>query len=58
MAKTVHHLTVSIDTDEVRHWAEKRADAHHPGIATLLYDAAERLEAGTHPLLAEGGDQP
>ncbi|NKT69474.1 hypothetical protein GS860_16080 [Rhodococcus hoagii] len=51
-------VTVSIDTDEVRKWADKHADAHHPGIAMLLWDAADRLEAGTHPLLAEGGDQP
>ncbi|WP_458681927.1 hypothetical protein [Prescottella equi] len=52
--KTIR-VTTSVHVDDVRDWAEKHLRAGHHGIANLLFDAAERLSHGTHPLIAEDG---
>ncbi|WP_141124777.1 hypothetical protein [Prescottella equi] len=56
-AKTIR-VTTSVHVDDVRDWAEKHLRAGHHGIANLLFDAAERLSLGTHPLISADGDQP
>ena len=34
-------VTVEVDTDDLRHWADKHADAGHHGVAHVLYAAAK-----------------
>lgn len=38
-------VTVEVDTDELREWAGRHADAGRHGVAHALYDAATRYEA-------------
>ena len=45
-AKTLR-VQVAIDTDELRTWAGKHADAGHAGVAHTLYKAAEGIESLT-----------
>lgn len=45
MSHKVIKLSVVVDTDELRKWADKHADAHNHGVATVLYNAAERLDS-------------
>lgn len=40
-------VTVTVDTDELRHWAEKHADAGNHGVAHVLYKAASDGESLT-----------
>lgn len=46
-------VTVSVDTDELRKWAGKHADAGHHGVAHVLYKAATDGEALTEQALRE-----
>lgn len=40
MTDTPIHLTVTIDSDDLRRWADWHADAGHHGVAHVLYQAA------------------
>lgn len=37
---TAIHLTVTINSDDLRRWADWHADAGHHGVAHVLYQAA------------------
>lgn len=37
-------VTVAIDTDELRYWAERHADKGHAGVSNVLFEAAGRYE--------------
>lgn len=37
---TAIHLTVTINSDDLRRWADRHADAGHHGVAHVLYQAA------------------
>lgn len=39
-------LTVSVDLDELRRWADKLADANQHGVAAVLYEAHQRYSNG------------
>lgn len=43
-AETIR-VTVTVDTDELRAWAEKHADAGHHGVAHVLFKAASDGES-------------
>ena len=45
MSETIT-VSVALDLDELAQWARRHADAHHPGIANILYTAHEVLTAG------------
>lgn len=38
-------VTVTVDTGELREWAQRHADAGHHGVAHVLYQAAEGIES-------------
>lgn len=42
---TTLRLQVVVDTDDLRHWAEKHSDAGHHGVAAVLFDAAKSLNS-------------
>lgn len=46
-------VKVTVDTDELREWAGRHADAGHHGVAHVLYKAAEDGEALTDQALRE-----
>jgi hypothetical protein len=46
-------VKVTVDTDELREWAGKHADAGHHGVAHVLYKAAEEGESLTEQALRE-----
>ena len=52
MSETIH-VKVTVDTDELREWAGKHADAGHHGVAHVLYKAASDGESLTEQALAE-----
>ena len=54
--KTVK-VKVSVDVDELRHWAGKHADAGHAGVAHVLYKAAEGVESLTEQALREAREE-
>lgn len=37
-------VQVSVDTDELKKWADWHADHCHPGVAQVLYNASDSLE--------------
>lgn len=39
------HVTVEVDTDELRRWADHHADRGHHGVAHVLYKAASDGES-------------
>lgn len=39
------HVTVEVDTDELRKWADKHADSGNHGVAHVLYKAASDGES-------------
>jgi hypothetical protein len=52
MSKTIK-VKIEIDVDELRHWADRHADAGHHGVAHALYKAAEGIESLTEQALRE-----
>lgn len=42
-------VTVNVDSDELREWAGRHADAGRSGVAEVLFRAARDIEAGTYP---------
>lgn len=46
------HVTVTVDTDELREWAGRHADAGHHGVAHVLYKAARDGESLTEQVIA------
>jgi hypothetical protein len=52
MSKTIK-VEVDVDVDELRHWADRHADAGHHGVAHTLYKAAEGIESLTEQALRE-----
>lgn len=51
-------VTVGVDTDELREWAGKHADAGQHGVAHVLYATATQLETGEVPAFLNGGTTP
>lgn len=45
MSETIR-VQVCVDTDELRHWADRHAVMGQAGVAHVLYEAAHRYEAG------------
>jgi hypothetical protein len=52
MSETIR-VQVVVDTDQLRLWAGKHADAGHAGVAHVLYEAANRYETQTVASAAE-----
>ena len=50
-------VKVSVDVNELRHWAGKHADAGHHGVAHVLYKAAEGVESLTEQALREAREE-
>ena len=50
-------VKVGVDVDELRHWAERHADAGHAGVAHALYKAAEGVESLTEQALREAREE-
>jgi hypothetical protein len=46
-------VTVAVDTDELRHWAEWHADRGHHGVAHVLFKAAKDGESLTEQAIRE-----
>lgn len=49
-------VKVDVDTDELREWAGKHADAGQAGVAHVLYATARQLETGSVPAFLDGGE--
>ncbi len=47
------HVTVEVDTDELRKWADHHADRGHHGVAHVLYKAAGDGESLTEQTIRE-----
>ena len=47
------HVTVEVDTDELRRWADRHADAGNHGVAHVLYKAAKSGESLSEQALRE-----
>lgn len=47
------HVTVTVDTDELREWADRHADMGHHGVAHVLYKAANDCESLTEQAIRE-----
>lgn len=52
-ASETMHVTVEVDTDELRRWADHHADAGNHGVAHVLYKAAKDGEALSEQALRE-----
>lgn len=46
-------VKVTVDTDELREWAGKHADAGHHGVAHVLYKAASDSESLSEQVIRE-----
>lgn len=47
------HVTVTVDTDELREWADRHADMGNHGVAHVLYAAAKNGETLTEQAIRE-----
>lgn len=56
MSETIR-VKVTVDTDELREWAGKHADAGHHGVAHVLYKAADDGESLSEQATREMRDQ-
>lgn len=54
-AQRTIEVKVDVDTDELREWAGKHADAGQAGVAHVLYATARQLETGEVPAFLDGG---